>query len=130
VGGIQHSGSGSLEKTSIDSPKQVGGNIQGKRVFIESTTGGIINLTKQNKSTNARGILGSSVVGTMPTGPTGNPTNPRTSLTFGQAGHSTLPAGPTGNDQPAAAPLENTEHYRTAHINKEMQSFLSEEFTT
>ncbi len=96
--GIQHSGSGSLEKNSNDSPKQ-GGNIQGKRVFIESTTGGIINLTKQNKSSNARGVLGASVAGTMPAGPSANPSNARTSLTFGQAGHSTLPAvSPTQAD--------------------------------
>lgn len=69
---IQHSGSGSLEKNSSDSPKQQAANIQGKRVFIESTTGGIINLTKQNKSSNARGILGASVAGTIPTGPNPN----------------------------------------------------------
>ena len=129
MSGIQHSGSGSLEKNSNDSPKQAG-NIQGKRVFIESTTGGIINLTKQNKNTNARGVLGASVAGTMPSGPSANPSNARTSLTFGQAGHSTLPAAATGSDQPAAAPLESNENYRTAHINKELQNFLSEEYTS
>lgn len=91
MSGIKHSGSGSLDKNSNESPKQHG-NISGKRVFIESTTGGIINLAKQNKGqgscggANPRGILGQSIAGTIPTGPSANTSNARTSLTFGQAG--------------------------------------------